>query len=149
MKVWLKFTSLPKIASAVNFSDTKVCTYICIYNWRLQKAMTVEQIRDSENVVLDIIGRNQPIFAQETPLGLAKEIQGLRAVFDETYPDPVRVLTIGVPVEKLTEDPTGPWGIENSVELCGGTWVCVCVCVHVEAGGGEFRTKINLQCPLS
>ena len=41
----------------------------------------------------------------------------------QVYPDPVRVLTIGVPIEKLLEDPNGPWAIENSVELCGGTYV--------------------------
>ena len=41
------------------------------------------------------------------------------------YPDPVRVLAIGVPIKSLMEDPTGPWATENSVELCGGTYVCL------------------------
>ena len=83
--------------------------------------MTSDQIRDTEQTVLDIISSNKPVFAKETPLSLAKEIQGLRAVFDEVYPDPVRVLSIGVPIDQLKEDPTGPWAIENSVEFCGGT----------------------------
>ena len=39
----------------------------------------------------------------------------------QVYPDPVRVLSLGVPVEQLMEDPTGLWAIQNSVELCGGT----------------------------
>jgi len=39
----------------------------------------------------------------------------------QVYPDPVRVLTLGVPVQQLLEDPTGPWAVANSVELCGGT----------------------------
>lgn len=83
--------------------------------------MTQDQVCDAEKIVLEIINGNHEVFARETPLGLAKEIQGLRAVFDETYPDPVRVLSIGVPIETLTADPTGPWAIESSVELCGGT----------------------------
>lgn len=83
--------------------------------------MTLDQVRDAEKIVLEVIDGNHEVFAKETPLGLAKEIQGLRAVFDETYPDPVRVLSIGVPIENLTADPTGPWAKENSVELCGGT----------------------------
>jgi len=52
---------------------------------------------------------------------VAKTIQGLRAVFDETYPDPVRVVSIGIPVEKMEADPTSPAGSATSVEFCGGT----------------------------
>lgn len=63
----------------------------------------------------------QPVYAKDCPLAAAKAIQGLRAVFDETYPDPVRVVSIGVPVEELLADPAGPAGSLTSVEFCGGT----------------------------
>lgn len=63
----------------------------------------------------------QPVYTQDCPLAAAKAIQGLRAVFDETYPDPVRVVSIGVPVSELLEDPSGPAGSLTSVEFCGGT----------------------------
>ncbi len=48
------------------------------------------------------------------PLAEAKKIPGVRAVFGEKYPDPVRVLLIGA---KKPEEAT----LDNSVEFCGGT----------------------------
>ena len=51
----------------------------------LQKAMTDEQIRRTEETVLEVISKNPLVYAQEAPLPLAKEVQGLRACFDEVY----------------------------------------------------------------
>ena len=45
--------------------------------------MTAPQICEVEEIVQDIINGKKPVFAKETPLSVAKEIQGLRAVFDE------------------------------------------------------------------
>ena len=38
----------------------------------------------------------------------------------QVYPDPVRVVSVGVPVGTMTGDPTSGHAIDNPVEFCGG-----------------------------
>lgn len=83
--------------------------------------MTSSELQNSETVCDEIIRSRVAVHAKEVPLSIAKAIQGLRAVFGEVYPDPVRVVSVGVPVEKLVSDPTGSEGSNTSVEFCGGT----------------------------
>lgn len=59
---------------------------------------------------------------QEVALTDAKKIDGLRAVFGEVYPDPVRVVAIGVAIDELLNN-RGTNGDNSSfsIEFCGGT----------------------------
>lgn len=84
-------------------------------------AMTAEQVKNAELHSKEMIAKNEQVFAKEAQLAVAKTVRGLRAVFEETYPDPVRIVSIGIPVEKLEEDPFGPAGDNTSIEFCGGT----------------------------
>ena len=45
--------------------------------------MTAKQVKEVEEIALDIVKKGLPVHAKECSLSLAKEIQGLRAVFDE------------------------------------------------------------------
>ncbi|CAK9807202.1 Alanine--tRNA ligase, cytoplasmic [Anthophora plagiata] len=83
--------------------------------------MTAEQIQKTEEITNNIIKENKKVYAKESNLAVAKTIQGLRAMFEETYPDPVRIVSIGIPIEDLEKDPLGPDALQTSVEFCGGT----------------------------
>lgn len=83
--------------------------------------MSVLQVKQTEEAAQQMILKNEPVYAKDATLATAKAIQGLRAVFGETYPDPVRVVSIGIPVDELLNDPAGPGGSNTSVEFCGGT----------------------------
>ncbi|EGI61219.1 PREDICTED: alanine--tRNA ligase, cytoplasmic isoform X1 [Acromyrmex echinatior] len=83
--------------------------------------MTGGQLQDTEQLANNVITENEKIYAKESNLAIAKTIQGLRAMFEETYPDPVRVVSVGIPVENLEKDPLSTAALETSVEFCGGT----------------------------
>ena len=72
------------------------------------KAVTAEQLAEVERLVNQRILADEPISTRLAPLEEAKEIPGVRAVFGEKYPDPVRVVCVGD-------------GETASVEFCGGT----------------------------
>ncbi|XP_064411360.1 alanine--tRNA ligase, mitochondrial [Latimeria chalumnae] len=87
------------------------------FDFSVKAPVTTQQLQEVERVTQEVIQRNEDIHIAEVPLKLASNIQGLRTV-DEVYPDPVRVVSIGVPVEQLI---TSEAGRKTSVELCCGT----------------------------
>ncbi|XP_051485305.1 LOW QUALITY PROTEIN: alanine--tRNA ligase, cytoplasmic [Apus apus] len=91
------------------------------FDFTAKGALSSQEIKTVEGIANQMIEEAKPVYAKDCPLAAAKAIQGLRAVFDETYPDPVRVVSIGIPVEELLADPSGPAGSITSIEFCGGT----------------------------
>ena len=76
-----------------------------------------------EDISTRYIRQNFTVYSKDVPLVTAREIEGVRAVFGETYPDPVRVVSVGVEVEELLKNVKDPKWREVSVEFCGGTHV--------------------------
>lgn len=88
-----------------------------------------------ENMSIDWIKRNVKVYGQDLDLPTAHRIPGLRAVFGETYPDPVRVVTLGYSLDEITKDIENPKWRETSVEFCGGT------CVSCEGANNNHADK--------
>jgi len=89
------------------------------FDFTAKGAMSMEEVRKAETIIKEVIGKKEAVFAAESSLAKAKDIQGLRAMFDEVYPDPVRVVSIGYSLQELADDPQA--GYKTSVEFCGGT----------------------------
>lgn len=81
------------------------------------------ELEKIEDISTRYIRQNFAVYSMEVPLATAREIEGVRAVFGETYPDPVRVVSVGVEVEELLKNVKDPKWKEVSVEFCGGTHV--------------------------
>ncbi len=91
------------------------------FDFSHNRALTPEEIERVEQLCNDVIRRDLEVFIREVPQQDALRINGLRAVFGERYPDVVRTMCIGVPVEQLVANPTNPEWRKYSVEFCGGT----------------------------
>jgi len=50
---------------------------------------------------MEYIRQNCAVYSKDIPLPVAREITGVRAVFGETYPDPVRVISVGAELEEI------------------------------------------------
>lgn len=91
------------------------------FDFTAKKGLTVDQIKVVEATVRDLISKATPVTYQDSPLAQARAIQGLRAMFGETYPDPVRVVSVGADIPTMLADPTHESSTKTSVEFCGGT----------------------------
>ena len=93
------------------------------FDFSHRSGISIEELEKIEDISTRYIHQNCEVYAKDVPLATAREINGLRAVFGETYPDPVRVVSIGVPVEDLLSNVKDPKWKDVSVEFCGGTHV--------------------------
>ncbi|KAN0128727.1 alanine--tRNA ligase [Lactarius tabidus] len=76
-----------------------------------------------ERMSIDWIKKNVKVFSKDLTLPLAQKISGLRAVFGEVYPDPVRVVSLEYDVDEIAKDVGNPKWRNTSIEFCGGTHV--------------------------
>src|SRR5205807_1223641 len=87
------------------------------FDFTHDKALSEGEIKQVEQLVNERIYADLPVTAVTMPLAEAKKIPGVRAVFGEKYPDPVRVVMIGAGQASEATD-------RHSVEFCGGTHLC-------------------------
>jgi alanyl-tRNA synthetase len=84
------------------------------FDFTHDRPLTAAEIAEVERLVNERVYADLPVTPVVMPLAEAKKVPGVRAVFGEKYPDPVRVLLIGT---ERPQDATA----EHSVEFCGGT----------------------------
>lgn len=93
------------------------------FDFSHKKAVSLEELRKIEEICNEQIKSNLTVYYKDVPLEEAKTISSVRAVFGETYPDPVRVVSVGKPIEDILADPTSEEWYNYSIEFCGGTHV--------------------------
>ncbi len=97
------------------------------FDFSHNKPVSPDELGLVEQVVIEHIEQDLPVHTDLAPQFVAEGIAGLRAIFGEAYPDPVRVVSIGIPVQQLLDAPDNEKWTDYSVEFCGGT--------HLESTG--------------
>ncbi|KAH0349858.1 alanyl-tRNA synthetase, partial [Aureobasidium melanogenum] len=132
----LNFALRAVLGDDINQKGSLVAPEKLRFDFSHKAALSDKELQEVETKSTSYIRQNSPVYSLEVPLATARNIKGVRAVFGETYPDPVRVVSVGVPVEQLLEDVHNPEWENVSVEFCGGT--------HVDKTG-EIKELIVLE----
>ncbi|OJJ46325.1 hypothetical protein ASPZODRAFT_2103593 [Penicilliopsis zonata CBS 506.65] len=93
------------------------------FDFSSKAGLSEQELAEVEAKSVEYIRQNCAVYSREVPLATAREIMGVRAVFGETYPDPVRVVSVGVELDEIMKDVHNPRWKEVSLEFCGGTHV--------------------------
>merc|ERR1711865_738470 len=91
------------------------------FDFTCPKQMTDDQLHKVEEFVRESVTKDFAVNVKEVALPDAKEIHSLRTMFNEHYPDIVRVVCAGKTVEEMLADPSNTDWSGYSVEFCGGT----------------------------
>jgi len=119
----LNFALREVLGDEVNQKGSLVAPEKLRFDFSHKAACSDAELVKIEEFSTSYIRQNSEVYSKEVPLATARQIKGVRAVFGETYPDPVRVVSVGVPVDDLLEDVDREEWSKVSVEFCGGTHV--------------------------
>ncbi len=102
------------LGDEINQAGSQVDSQRLRFDFSYPKAVGRERLAEVERLVNERILADEPVHAEVLPLAEARDVPGIRAVFGEKYPDPVRVVLIGGSGQPGS-------GGHTSAEFCGGT----------------------------
>jgi len=71
------------------------------FDFSSPEGSTRDQLCEVETFVNDLINSAIPVHISEVPLNEARDVEGVRAIFTEHYPNPVRVVSIGAEIDEI------------------------------------------------
>ncbi|GJQ09260.1 hypothetical protein GpartN1_g1051.t1 [Galdieria partita] len=93
------------------------------FDFAANRGMSSDDLKLVDEIVQAKIEEALPVVSKVAPLASAMSIRSLRAIFNEQYPDPVRIVAVGGDIDEMLRDPENEAWYNYSVELCGGTHI--------------------------
>ncbi|MCJ1377570.1 Alanine--tRNA ligase [Xylographa soralifera] len=119
----LNFALREVLGEGIDQKGSSVAPEKLRFDFSHKAGVSDQDLEKIEDISTKYIRQNCAVYTKDVPLATAREIMGVRAVFGETYPDPVRVVSVGVEVEELLKNVKDSKWNEVSIEFCGGTHV--------------------------
>jgi alanyl-tRNA synthetase len=119
----LNLALLRTLGGEVNQKGSMVAPERLRFDFSHNKPVAPEELLAIEQQVDAAVKADLKVHAELAPLAAGKQIKGLRAVFGEAYPDPVRVVSIGASVADALAGKANAGETTVSIEFCGGTHV--------------------------
>lgn len=92
------------------------------FDYSTKSVPTAEMLANVEKKVNQLIAADLTVNVKIHNLDEAKKISGICHMFDEHYPDPVRIVSVGLKLdESVLANPAEPKWADYSMEFCGGT----------------------------
>lgn len=137
----LNFALRDTLGDVVDQKGSLVAPTKLRFDFSAKGSVSPAELSKIETICNDVIAKNLTVYAQEVGIAVGKTINGLRAVFGETYPDPVRVVSVGFDIKDILADPSNKKWETSSIEFCGGT--------HVKSTGDIKRFVIMEESSIS
>jgi len=93
------------------------------FDFSYHQKLSGEELQRLDEIVNDIIKQELPVYTTLVKYDIAQTVSGVRHMFGEKYPDPVRVVSVGADIAEILKNPTDPVWTKYSMEYCGGTHV--------------------------
>lgn len=119
----LNFALREVLGEDINQRGSLVAPEKLRFDFSHKAGVTIDELKKIESICEAQLAKNHKVYAKEIPLATGKEISGVRAVFGETYPDPVRVVSVGADIDEILKNTSDPQWAQYSIEFCGGTHV--------------------------
>ncbi|CCW61998.1 unnamed protein product [Phytomonas sp. EM1] len=98
-----------------------VADNILRFDFSYGNKLSYEQLSKVEMLLNEKIKEAPPVYRKQVPLQDGLRISSVCHIFGEKYPDPVSVICVGAPLDKVMENPEDKVWKEYAIEFCGGT----------------------------
>ena len=119
----LNFSLREVLGDGVDQKGSLVAPEKLRFDFSCKQALSLSEIEKIENICNECVKEDIRVYSKDVDLKSAYGICGVRAIFGESYPDPVRVVSVGISVDDLLKDPNNQKWHGYSIEFCGGTHV--------------------------